>query len=103
MSPRTRSRPSGETPNPAVLTPTTDTLAVGSIPSPSPSPAAPAAPETPPTPPVAPPAPKRVPFGSYLPPDVLRAYKARCVLLDSEMQDALLEAVTEWLDNHPAS
>jgi len=44
----------------------------------------------------------RVPFGSYLPPDLQREYKARCVLLGIEMQDALEQAIRDWLDKNPA-
>lgn len=40
---------------------------------------------------------KPAPFGSYLPPDLKRAFKARCVERDVEMQDALAEALRDWL------
>ncbi|MFJ5646414.1 hypothetical protein [Streptomyces sp. NPDC093223] len=43
----------------------------------------------------------RVPFGSYMAPDLQRIYKARCVLLGIEMQDALDEAIRAWLDKNP--
>ncbi|MFH9299481.1 hypothetical protein [Streptomyces sp. NPDC017520] len=39
----------------------------------------------------------RVPFGSYLPPDLQRQFKAACVLQGIEMQDALEQAITRWL------
>lgn len=42
--------------------------------------------------------PVRVPFGSYLPPDLQRQFKAACVLQGVEMQDGLEEAIRLWLD-----
>jgi hypothetical protein len=52
-----------------------------------------------------PPAPKpkpRAPFGTYLPPDLQREFKARCVLLGIEMQDGVEQAIRAWLDENPA-
>lgn len=45
---------------------------------------------------------RRVAFGTYLPPELQRAFKARCVLLGVEMQDATEEAIRRWLEEHPA-
>lgn len=42
--------------------------------------------------------PVRVPFGSYLPPDLQRQFKAACVLQGVEMQDGLEQAIRMWLD-----
>lgn len=39
----------------------------------------------------------RVPFGSYLPPDLQREFKAACVLQGVEMQDGLEQAIRMWL------
>lgn len=44
--------------------------------------------------------PKRVPFGSYLPPDLQRQFKAQCVLQGIEMQDALEQAIRAWLNEN---
>lgn len=41
--------------------------------------------------------PARVPFGSYLPPDLQRQFKAACVLQGLEIQDALEQAIRQWL------
>lgn len=46
---------------------------------------------------------KPAPFGSYLPSELKRAFKARCVERDMEMQDALAEAVRDWLAKEQAS
>lgn len=72
----------------AALTPIAEPLKVGD---------ATAAPEAPRRP-QKPPRKERVPFGSYLDPDLQRRFKAACVLAGVEMQDALEEAVTAWLD-----
>ncbi|MDH6229252.1 hypothetical protein [Streptomyces sp. MJP52] len=40
----------------------------------------------------------RVPFGSYLEPELQKQFKAACVLRKIEMQDALDEASRAWLD-----
>ncbi|MFC5174977.1 hypothetical protein [Streptomyces mutomycini] len=55
--------------------------------------------------PAAPKAEKRVraPFGSYLPPELQRQFKAACVLQGIEMQDALEEAIQGWLANNSTS
>lgn len=42
--------------------------------------------------------PARVPFGSYLPPDLQREFKAACVLQGVEMQDGLEQAIRMWLN-----
>ncbi|MFJ2645059.1 MULTISPECIES: plasmid partition protein ParG [unclassified Streptomyces] len=48
------------------------------------------------------PAPKRrrPPFGSYMDKDLQREFKARCALQGIEMQDALDDAVRNWLDKY---
>lgn len=86
--PRDRRRPDAAAANTA-LTPNTEPLRVGAGTA-----AQAAAPASKPT--------MRVPFGSYLPPDLQREYKARCVLLGIEMQDGLEEALRDWLAKHPA-
>lgn len=88
--PRDRRRPDSGAANTA-LTPNTEPLRVG----------AGAAAQAPAAAPVSKPT-MRVPFGSYLPPDLQREYKARCVLLGIEMQDGLEEALRDWLAKNPA-
>jgi hypothetical protein len=47
---------------------------------------------------------ERKAFGSYLPMELQRQFKAACVLQGVEMQDALEEAIRSWLaKNSPAS
>lgn len=46
---------------------------------------------------------KSVPFGSYMPEDLKRRFKARCAERGMEMQDALAEAVRSWLADEQAS
>jgi hypothetical protein len=41
-------------------------------------------------------------FSTYLPAPVRRALKARCAALDVEVRQAVAEAITSWLDTHPA-
>ncbi|MEU2346960.1 hypothetical protein ABZ745_35045 [Streptomyces sp. NPDC013082] len=54
----------------------------------------------------APPAPRpqtvRTSFTSALPEALQRAFKVRCIALDTTIQEALDEAIREWLDAHPA-
>ncbi len=45
--------------------------------------------------------PERVPLGTYVPAEVKRTLKARCAELGVEMQDAVTEALTAWLAQHP--
>ncbi|MDJ0347505.1 hypothetical protein [Streptomyces sp. PH10-H1] len=101
--PRERKRPSGTATNTA-LTPSTEQLRVGDIPPPAP--AGPAKPvraarktATRSAAPAA--APVRVPFGTYLPPDLQKQFKARCVLLGIEMRDGVEDAIRAWLDANP--
>ena len=87
MSPRPprKTVSASQPPNPA-LTATSETLIVGSSGGPAAAPAAAAVP----------PARQknvRVPFGSYLDPDLQRAFKAHCVLAGIEMQDGLEQAI----------
>lgn len=46
---------------------------------------------------------KTVPFGSYMPEDLKRQFKARCAERGIEMQDALAEAVRSWLASEQTS
>ncbi|MFI6006985.1 hypothetical protein ACIA98_42825 [Streptomyces sp. NPDC051366] len=46
---------------------------------------------------------RRPAFGSYMDTDLQRRFKARCVIEGIEMQDALAEAVTLWLDRRQDS
>lgn len=46
---------------------------------------------------------KPVPLGTYVPPDLKRAFKARCAELGIEMKHGVAEALTDWLATHPAS
>ncbi|MFF4181458.1 hypothetical protein [Streptomyces sp. NPDC001633] len=46
---------------------------------------------------------KRPPFGSYMDRDLQRQFKARCVLEGIEMQDALADAIRDWLDKEPSA
>ncbi|MBV9026071.1 MAG: hypothetical protein JO362_20310 [Streptomycetaceae bacterium] len=88
---RQRKTVSGTTSN-AALTPNTESLRVGDETTVRPAPAPKAEKRT------------RVPFGSYLPPDLQREFKAACVLRGVEMQDALEQAIRQWLaENSPAS
>lgn len=43
---------------------------------------------------------ERVPFGSYLARDLHRQFKLACVASGIEMQDALEQAVTAWVEKH---
>ncbi|MCX4547246.1 hypothetical protein [Streptomyces sp. NBC_01565] len=84
---------SAQPPNPALI-PTTETLIVGGSGGPTAEPA----------PPTVPPARKKntkVPFGSYLDPDLQRAFKAHCVLSGIEMQDGLEQAIRQYLGLAP--
>ena len=40
----------------------------------------------------------RVPFGTYLPAPLHREFKAACAIVGMEMQEAVAEAVAEWLE-----
>lgn len=83
MSPRKlRKTPSGTTTNPA-LAPAAEPLRVGDVASGQSVRRTGA---------------NRVPFGSYLDPGVHRQFKATCVLEGIEMQAALEEAITAWLE-----
>jgi hypothetical protein len=42
----------------------------------------------------------RVPFGSYMDPELQRRFKAECALMGIEMQAALEEAVHDWLKKY---
>lgn len=46
------------------------------------------------------PAPRRVAFGTYLPPELHREFKARCAVLGVGMQDGTEQAIRSWLENH---
>lgn len=46
---------------------------------------------------------KPVPLGTYVPPELKRAFKARCAELGIEMKHGVAEALTDWLATHPAS
>ncbi|MER5890754.1 hypothetical protein ABT160_43625 [Streptomyces sp. NPDC001941] len=46
---------------------------------------------------------RRPSFGSYMDRDLQRAFKAACVLSGVEMQDALDQAVRDWLTKQAAS
>jgi hypothetical protein len=41
-------------------------------------------------------------FSTYLPAATRRALRARCAVLGVEMRAAVAEAITAWLDTHPA-
>ncbi|MCY0947861.1 hypothetical protein [Streptomyces antarcticus] len=103
MSPRERKRPSGTATNTA-LTPSTEPLrvgdsgATGDVGKPARRVGKPAGKST--SEPVGKPA--RVPFGTYLPPELQREFKARCVLLGIEMQDGTEQAIRDWLERNPA-
>ena len=45
---------------------------------------------------------KPVPLGTYVPPEIKRAFKARCAELGIEMKHGVAEALTDWLATHPA-
>jgi hypothetical protein len=42
----------------------------------------------------------RIPFGSYMDPELQRRFKAECALMGVEMQSALEEAVHDWLKKY---
>lgn len=85
MTPRKpRKTVSGETSNPA-LTPNPEQLRVGD------ATAAPAAPRTQPKP-------KRVPFGSYIDPELQKELRVACAVDGIEIRDALDEALRLWLE-----
>ncbi|WP_331718127.1 hypothetical protein [Streptomyces virginiae] len=90
MTPRERRRPSGTATNTA-LTPSTESLRVGDGTAPGLGKPARGAGK-----------PARVAFGTYLPPELQREFKSRCVLLGIEMQDGTEQAIREWLAQHPA-
>lgn len=90
MSPRERQRPSGAKTNTA-LSPSTEPLRVGDGTAGKPGKRT-----------SEPGKPVRVPFGTYLPPELQREFKARCVLLGIEMQDGTEQAIRAWLEQHPA-
>ncbi|WP_411107780.1 hypothetical protein [Streptomyces sp. cmx-4-9] len=96
--PRERRRPSGTATN-TELTPSTEPLRVGDGTAPG-KPAKGAGKPRKAT--SEPGKPARVPFGTYLPPELQREFKARCVLLGIEMQDGTEQAIREWLAQHPA-
>lgn len=79
---RPRKTVSGAASNPA-LTPNPDRLIVGDTPAPPPPP---------------PPAkPKRVPFGSYIDPELQKELRMACVEDGIEIRDALDKALRLWL------
>ena len=89
MSPRKpRKTVSGETSNPA-LTPNPEQLRVGDATATLPPP--PAAPRVPPKP-------KRVPFGSYIDPELQKQLRVACAVDGIEIRDALDEALRMWLE-----
>jgi hypothetical protein len=81
---------SADSSNPA-LTPNADRLRVGDV-----------APATPPAPPK-PPKPKRVPFGSYIDPELQKELRVACAVDGIEIRDALDEALRLWLEQREAS
>lgn len=97
MSRRPRKTVGSGQSNPAVggaaggprLSPSTDTIGVGdSTAAPSPKTRAKR------------PADERVAFGTYLPPDLKREFKATCAALGVEMQDATEQAIRAWMKEH---
>lgn len=76
--------------NPA-LTPNADRLHVGDV-----TPSAPAAPPKPPKP-------KRVPFGSYIDPELQKELRVACAVDGIEIRDALDEALRLWLERREAA
>lgn len=90
MTPRKpRKTVSGSASNPA-LTPNPDRLIVG-------DPTAP-----PPPPPPAKPQPTRVPFGSYIDPDLQKELRVACAVDGIEIRDALDQALRLWLEQRKA-
>jgi hypothetical protein len=89
VSPRKpRKTVSGTTSN-AALTPNPDRLIVGDAtppPAPEPKPAKP----------------KRVPFGSYIDPDLQKELRVACAVDGIEIRDALDAALRMWLENREA-
>jgi len=77
---------SGAASNPA-LTPNADRLIVGDTAAP---------------PPPKPPQPKRVPFGSYIDPDLHKELKVACAVDGIEIRDALDQALRLWLESREA-
>ncbi|MEV4046674.1 hypothetical protein [Streptomyces sp. NPDC049744] len=45
---------------------------------------------------------QRMTFGTYLPADLHRAFKVRCIALDLKMADATEQAIRVWMDQNPA-
>lgn len=100
MSPRERQRPSGAATNTA-LSPSTEPLRVGdgtatAVGKPARGAGKPRKSTSQPG------KPDRQAFGTYLPPELQREFKARCVLLGIEMQDGTEQAIRAWLEQHPA-
>ena len=86
MSPRKpRKTVSGEASNPA-LTPNPEQLRVGD------------ATAAPPPAPKAEPKPKRVPFGSYIDPELQKELRVACAVDGIEIRDALDQALRMWLE-----
>ena len=86
MTPRKpRKTVSGEASNPA-LTPNPEQLRVGD------------ATVTLPAAPKAPPKPKRVPFGSYIDPELQKELRVACAVDGIEIRDALDQALRMWLE-----
>jgi hypothetical protein len=75
---------SGAASNPA-LTPNADRLIVGDTATPPPAPK--------------PPQPKRVPFGSYIDPELHKELKVACAVDGLEIRDALDQALRLWLES----
>ncbi|WP_328405267.1 hypothetical protein OHS70_37945 [Streptomyces sp. NBC_00390] len=45
---------------------------------------------------------ERVPFGTYLLPELQREFTARCALLGMETQDSIEQAIRSWLGRKQA-
>lgn len=93
MSRKPRKTP-GQSHNPA-LVPNREPLRVGDGISPVPVPAAEPAP-------VKPPKPKRVPFGSYIDPELQKELRVACAVDGIEIRDALDQALRLWLSERQA-
>jgi len=89
MTPRKpRKTVSGASSNPA-LTPNPDRLIVGDTPTQPPAPSKPK--------------PKRVPFGSYIDPELQKELRVACAVDGIEIRDALDTALRLWLEHRQAS
>ncbi|MEU5547643.1 hypothetical protein AB0G85_35685 [Streptomyces sioyaensis] len=87
---RLRKTPSGSSANPA-LAPNRERLKVGDAVAGPPA-----------QPPRAPAKPKRVPFGSYIDPELHKELRVMCAVEGIEIRDALDQALRQWITNRNA-